>query len=388
MSATPQEDWRRALTATERFNNIQNIEKNTHPAALTASAFTLENEAYLSSTSRDDYDAACAVLSKPPSADEAHVISSHDPEASDIHPNDTSDIQIGTYKNCHYLASGTSADVYRSGAVALKVCTIGNDCAPHNVYREAKILKELQKPCIPLLQTFHDSEQQIVLVLPYMPLTLQAVLQGSENFTRKRLQSSFVDILSALAQIHSQGIVHRDVKPSAILLESIEGPAYLSDFGTAWHPKYSVDDELADEKVLDIGTGPYRAPEVLFGNQAYGPAVDMWAVGAMLAECARPAPHKPLFESRAVHEDGNQLGLILSIFKTIGTPTLESWPEAAAFRTPPFEMYRVFEPQPWEAILPNVEEDVRTIIASLVKYNSTRLTAEEARTEIQKLRID
>ena len=252
--------------------------------------------------------------------------------------------------------------------------------------REAKILKQLQTTdnsasnnIIQLRETLYDAEQQLVLVLPYMPLTLQAVLRGDEDskIPRSRLQSYFVDLLSALESLHSQGIVHRDVKPSAVLLQSIDGPAYLSDFGTAWHPQFSVEDEPADAKVLDVGTGPYRAPEVLFGDQAYGASVDMWAVGAMLAECARPAPHKPLFESRAVHEDGNQLGLILSIFKTIGTPTRESWPEAASFRTPPFEMYRVFEPQPWEAILPDVDEYLRAIVASLVRYDSTRLTSEQ-----------
>ncbi|CAK7234577.1 mitogen-activated protein kinase [Sporothrix bragantina] len=382
MAAAAQNDWRRALTATERFNNIQSIEKAAHPAALTASAFTLENDAYTSSSSREDYNAACALLAAPPGSTlggESSTIANEDEDNDDA-----SGIDIGAYKDCRYLASGTSADVYRSGTVALKVCTIGLDCAPHSVYREAKILKQLQTSSassniIQLQETFHDAEQQLVLVLPYMPLTLQAVLQnnGDNKIPRKRLQSYFVDILSALVDVHRQGIIHRDVKPSATLLKSIDGPAYLSDFGTAWHPEFSVSDEPADTKVLDIGTGPYRAPEVLFGSQAYGASVDMWAVGAMLAECARPAPHKPLFESRAVHEDGNQLGLILSIFKTIGTPTLESWPEAASFRTPPFEMYRVFEPQPWEAILSDVDEDVRDIVACLVKYNSTRLTAEQ-----------
>ncbi|CAK7236073.1 mitogen-activated protein kinase [Sporothrix curviconia] len=394
-----QNDWRRALTATERFNNIQSIEKAAHPAALTASALTLENDAYTSSSSREDYDAACALLSVPPgslSATATHpAVAGHDDGTGNDNDNDdgTSGIDIGSYKNCRYLASGTSSAVYRSGAVALKVCTISSDCAPHNVYREAKILKQLQATeataeatataastnIIQLHETFHDADHQLVLVLPYMPLTLQTVLQNDrDKIPRKRLQGYFVDILRALAHVHRQGIVHRDVKPSAILLWSIDGPACLSDFGTAWHPVFSADDEPADAKVLDIGTGPYRAPEALFGNQAYGPPVDMWAVGAMLAESARPAPHRPLFESRAVHEDGNQLGLILSIFKTVGTPTRASWPEAASFRTPPFEMYRVFAPQPWTAILPDVDADVREIVASLVKYsNSTRLTAEE-----------
>lgn len=169
------------------------------------------------------------------------------------------------------------------------------------------------------------------------------------------------------------------MKPQAILLESPDGPAYLSDFGTAWHPELSAATEPASAKILDIGTGPYRAPEVLFGDKSYGPPVDMWAAGCMLAECVRRPP-KPLFESRAVHEDGNQLGLILSIFKTIGTPTRETWPEAASFRTPPFDIYRVFEGQPWEDILSGVQAGWRDMITALVRYDSKRMTAEQVRT--------
>ncbi|CAK7262576.1 mitogen-activated protein kinase [Sporothrix epigloea] len=387
-----EDNWRRTLTATERFSNIQSIEKNALPSALLASAYNLENDAFTSSASREDYDAACRLLSAPPgsSSTDSRHLTTFDDSIADV--TDSSGRTIGVYENCRYLASGTSADVYRSGSFALKVCTIGHNCPPHNVYREAKILKQLQqtKTCvIQLLETFHDAQQQLVLVCPYMPLTLQAVLLADRGIIpRNHLQGYFVAILSALASIHSQGIIHRDVKPSAVLLSSIDGPAYLSDFGTAWHPALSKDDEPADNKVLDIGTGPYRAPEVLFGNQAYNASVDMWAMGAVLAECACPAPHKTLFDSRAVHEDGNQLGLILSIFKTIGTPNRESWPEAASFRTPPFDIYRVFERQSWESILPDVDEELRDIVAALVKYDSTRLTADEALIKMQNLKIE
>jgi serine/threonine protein kinase len=257
----------------------------------------------------------------------------------------------------------------------LKVITETRDVEPHNPHREAKILALLKKPCIPLLETFRDHEQRFVLVFPYMPLTLGTLLdQGS--LADSQIRSIFTDVLSALASIHSQGIIHRDIKPSAILLASPTGPAYLSDFGTAWHPTLSASTEPPDSKILDIGTGPYRAPEVLFGDKSYGPPVDMWGAGVMLAECCRRPP-RPLFESRPVHEDGNQLGLILSIFKTMGSPTRESWPEAAMFRTPPFDMYRFFEKRPWEEILPDVEPQWRELIAAMVRYDGGRVTAEK-----------
>ncbi|PHH71290.1 hypothetical protein CDD82_6598 [Ophiocordyceps australis] len=164
--------------------------------------------------------------------------------------------------------------------------------------------------------------------------------------------------------------------PSALLLASPNGPALLSDFGTAWHPDLSAADEPPLNKILDIGTGPYRAPEVLFAHRAYGPSVDMWALGVMLSEASRTTPPPtPVFESRPVDEDGNQLGLILSIFKTLGTPTPETWPEAAHFTVSPFELWTVFPHRPWHEILPDVDPVWRDLIAALIRFDSRRATA-------------
>jgi cyclin-dependent kinase len=260
----------------------------------------------------------------------------------------------------------------------LKVITETRNMDPHNPLREAKILQTLKKPCIPLLETFRDQEQRFVLVFPYMPVSLEALIRRGP-IPRARVRTHFLALFNALEYIHSQGIIHRDVKPSALLMESPDGPTYLSDFGTAWHPGMSGNTEPQHHKILDIGTGAYRAPEVLFGDMSYGPAVDMWGAGVMLTECCRDPP-RPIFESRPVHEDGNQLGLILSIFKTMGTPTRETWPEAAHFRTPPFDMYKAFDPRTWEDILPEVEPEFRHIIAALVKYDSSRATAADVGT--------
>lgn len=284
-------------------------------------------------------------------------------------------VRIGPYTDCQYIASGVTAEVYRAQGKALKVIVEARNIEPHNPSREAKILPLLKRRCINLIETFRDQEQRFVLVFPYMPLSLAALIeQGSLSACQTR--GIFADLLNALVDIHSQGIIHRDIKPSAVLLASPDGPAYLSDFGTAWHPMLSLSSEPADEKILDVGTGPYRAPEVLFGNKSYDSAVDMWGVGAMLAECCRRPP-TTLFESRGAYEDGNQLGLILSIFKTIGSPTRETWPEAAGFKTPPFEMYRVFERRRWDDILPDVEPDWKELIGALVRYDSSRATAEQ-----------
>ncbi|KAG8167221.1 hypothetical protein KVR01_002910 [Diaporthe batatas] len=378
------QDWRGSLTASQRYDNIQKIQTilSNHKVAVASSAFTLENDAYKSSSSRAEYDAACnspltAGDQEPPQqASESPGAASSASSHRDDDAGEEGGQRIGPYLNCQYVASGVTAEVYRYKNRALKVITETHGVEPHNPSREAKILAQLKRPCIPLLETFRDHEDRFTLVFPFMPLTLSTLLERGPP-TNAQVRTIFMDVFRALADIHKEGIVHRDVKPQAILLESPDGPAYLSDFGTAWHPELSAATEPASAKILDIGTGPYRAPEVLFGDKSYGPPVDLWAAGCMLAECVRTPP-KPLFESRAAHEDGNQLGLILSIFKTIGTPTRETWPEAASYRTPPFDIYRVFEGQSWEGILTGVEAGLRDMIASLVRYDSKRMTADQA----------
>lgn len=338
---------------------------------------------------QEDYDAACSLPTGAPEPTSPSPASP--PETDDDQPSSPG-TTIGHYQNCHYIASGVTAAVYRAQARALKVIVETHNIEPHNPQREAKILASLRATTtphiIPLLETFHDQNQRFVLAFPYMPLTLADLLSTSSPLPTPLIRSIFTALFRALTHLHAQSIIHRDIKPSAILLSSPQPTPhqkiYLSDFGTAYHPTLSPPTgEPPTLKILDIGTGPYRAPETLFGDRSYGAGVDLWAAGTTLAECLLGGGGKTLFESRAAHEDGNQLGLVLSIFKTLGTPTAATWPEARGFRTPPFEMYRVFEGrverEGWEGVLgAGVGEGWRGLVGGLVRFESGwRVTAEE-----------
>ncbi|KAL2015747.1 hypothetical protein VTK56DRAFT_4875 [Thermocarpiscus australiensis] len=379
-------DWRSSVSASERYDNIQRLTKSPITARLSKSAFAIENEAYTTASSKEEYEAACSLSGV--AAEPASTSPKSFPPETDDRSSEPG-ITIGHYQNCHYVSSGVTAEVYRSQARALKVIVETHNIEPHNPQREARILESLRNApnVIPLLETFRDQDQRFVLVFPYMPLTLAHLLDQADSPLQEPLiRNIFTCLFRALDHLHKQGIIHRDVKPSAVLLSSplitsttTTTTAYLSDFGTAWHPSLSPPTEPPTAKILDVGTGPYRAPEALFGDRAYGPPLDLWAAGALLAECcARPRP-RPLFDSPPAHEDGSQLGLILSIFRTLGSPTAESWPEARGFRTPPFEMYQVFEGRSWEEVLPGVGEEWRELVAGLVRYESgERVSAGEA----------
>lgn len=315
---------------------------------------------------QDAYDSACHAFSSENSCSE-RVGCRSEPQSTKIN--------IGSYKDCHLISSGFSSDVYQCKTVALKVIRQISNIEPHNPGLEIKILSSLSHPSvIKLIKSFRNSESCLVMVFPYHPLTL-CDLFSNQAIPKNAARSIFKDIFSGLKYLHEGGIIHRDIKPSNILLATSTGPAILCDFGTSWHPVLSSPFEQPTRKYLEVGSTAYRAPETLFGNRAYDTSLDLWVCGTVLAESLRNPP-KPLFQSREAHEDGNQLGLILSMFKTLGTPTKESWPEACAFSTPPFEWYREFPEQQWSMILEGVDNLGIDLVSKLVVWESSlRLTA-------------
>mmetsp|Transcript_59595 Transcript_59595/g.81895 ORF Transcript_59595/g.81895 Transcript_59595/m.81895 type:complete len:103 (+) Transcript_59595:227-535(+) len=95
-----------------------------------------------------------------------------------------------------------------------------------------------------------------------------------------------------LNYLHGKGIAHRDIKPENILIRSTKNDPNdleclkICDLGSAKKlPKHNALYKKADSvgSVSYIGTRYYRAPELLYGNPYYGPEIDIWAAGCVLA---------------------------------------------------------------------------------------------------------
>ena len=97
------------------------------------------------------------------------------------------------------------------------------------------------------------------------------------------------DIALALGAAHASGIVHRDVKPSNVLIDRRSGTAKLTDFGAAKRERPPMPQALTAHGQT-VGTPRYMAPEQINGDQVDA-RTDLWALGATLHEmlAGRPA---------------------------------------------------------------------------------------------------
>ncbi|XP_064603887.1 cyclin-dependent kinase-like 2 isoform X2 [Liolophura sinensis] len=154
--------------------------------------------------------------------------------------------------------------------------------------REVRMLKQLRhENLVNLLEVFRR-KKRLYLVFEFVDHTVLDDLEKcpnglDENTVRKILWQ----VLKGIEFCHLHNIIHRDIKPENILV-SKSGVVKLCDFGfarTLAQPGEAYTDYVA--------TRWYRSPELLVGDTKYGRAVDIWAIGCLLAETLTGEPLFP-----------------------------------------------------------------------------------------------
>ncbi|TNV81051.1 hypothetical protein FGO68_gene14530 [Halteria grandinella] len=148
-------------------------------------------------------------------------------------------------------------------------------------------------------------------------LDLQKRLKNSQNGIPEEIALTwFTQTALALEHVHSQGFMHRDVKPANILLlgEKIGGITMLADFG-------SIKEDLSDIHSIQVGTQRYFAPERLLGDQnEYSGKADVWSLGISLHEMLTGGGHPFSDPDSKMYLEGikkNQLKIKESISKPV-----------------------------------------------------------------------
>ncbi|MCJ7567675.1 MAG: serine/threonine protein kinase, partial [Anaerolineales bacterium] len=148
---------------------------------------------------------------------------------------------LGKYQLLEQIGQGGMATVYKAvdptqdGYLAIKV--LSNAIALFQnggmrFQREARVVMQLEHPHIVPVQDYGEIGGVAYLVMPYLKAGSLADRCEKESLNFTDGARIFGEIAGALEYAHQQGVVHRDVKPSNILLDE-EGNALLCDFGLA-----------------------------------------------------------------------------------------------------------------------------------------------------------
>jgi serine/threonine protein kinase len=184
------------------------------------------------------------------------------------------------------LGRGGTAEVYKAEdqalgrSVALKLVTVHTDEGSARAGDEARLLARLSHPSlVPVYDAGTDEQGR-----PWVVMELVEGETLSDTIRRGQLPSDRTarigaSVAQALAYVHAQGLVHRDVKPGNVLIGR-DGRVRLTDFGIA----RLVDSARVTSTGMMVGTASFLAPEQVAGEPV-GPPADVYALGLVLLEC-------------------------------------------------------------------------------------------------------
>jgi eukaryotic-like serine/threonine-protein kinase len=192
------------------------------------------------------------------------------------------------YELLEVVGEGATGVVHRAaGGVAVKVLRDADPATVGRFRREARIARGLSsRHLVPVIDVGED-----YVVMPFFP---RGSLARAIPLAPAELVRVAAEVADGLDALHAAGIVHRDVKPSNVLLG--DDGAALGDFGLA---RGADSTQLTRDGQL-VGTAHYLAPELIEGAPAT-PASDVYAFACLLYEAATGLPP---FAGRAEAEIG------------------------------------------------------------------------------------
>ena len=226
--------------------------------------------------------------------------------------------------------------------------------------REIAILKELNHENIEkIIDTFYGVDS-LYVQFEYVDCVLSKLIRY--KLTQENIKGIMIQILTGLAEIHRNGILHRDLAPSNILITK-KGVVKIADFGLS---RFIASPERGmTQRVI---TKYYRPPEIFFLARYYSFSIDIWSVGCILAE---------MLLNEIIFEGKDEIEILIKIFTLLGVPNENNWPDAKQL-----ERYMIFKGGPPITIqkkFSKFSQECRDLIEKMLVLNpNKRITATEA----------
>jgi serine/threonine protein kinase len=215
--------------------------------------------------------------------------------------------RVGAYRLEERLGEGGMGVVYRAvrepdgDEIALKVLRAelsADDMFRRRFLHEARAAGEVRhKHLVPITEAGEADGRPYLAVAYVRGRTLEQHLAGGP-LPIPAMVRVVAHVASGLDALHNAGIVHRDVKPSNVIIDE-SSSARLTDFGLAKGRAYTV----LTKPGMIMGTLDYLAPEMLRGAEATG-ASDIYALGCVTFECTAgraPFADRSMFDLASAH---------------------------------------------------------------------------------------
>lgn len=213
-------------------------------------------------------------------------------------------MHIGPYKIVGQLGAGGMAEVYLAEdsklarKVAIKFLPLdleSDKVAKKRLLREARAAAKLDHPNICSIYEIAEEDDRSYIVMQYVEGETLSTKLEHEALDLRESNDIVCQVADALAEAHSQGIVHRDIKPQNVMITP-RGQVKVLDFGLAKQVEVEGREQINTETEtllsapgLIVGTAPYMSPE-----QAKGSGVDarsdLFSLGALLYQCVTGKP--------------------------------------------------------------------------------------------------
>mmetsp|Transcript_15405 Transcript_15405/g.24280 ORF Transcript_15405/g.24280 Transcript_15405/m.24280 type:complete len:688 (+) Transcript_15405:94-2157(+) len=234
--------------------------------------------------------------------------------------------------------------------------------------REVRSLKKLAHKNIIKLKEVIRENNTLYFVFEHMEQNVYEMMKQRQQSTGKgflegTVKTIMYQCLSALAFMHKVGFFHRDIKPENILVSRLGNKddetgsnilCKVADFGLAR--------EIRSQPPFTdyVSTRWYRAPEVLLRATKYSAPIDLWAMGAIMAELYTL---RPLFPGQSEPDE------LYKICSVLGPPTMSTWSEGIKLSQSMNFKFPAFAPTDLSTLIPNASVICIELMMQLLAYD-------------------